>query len=304
MGRSISFFNYLSRRVEVKRSTGRYSTVDLYHAAGVHFRVFLGKDCSLARITSTTIDDFRNYLKGRGFRSNTINSYLSSLRAVYNAACRENLVSPTKHPFAHLRLKREATAKRAIAIEALERMAKMDWSDSPRLERVVDLSLFSFLAQGMPMVDLMCLREENIQGNELVYCRRKTGTQIRMLVLPGMRRLIEKYRNETGFLFPFLGGGKSYLNYKAYLARHNLALREISQRINLQVPISSYVIRHTWASEALRKDVPVALISQAMGHSSEQVTRIYLKQLDISALGQANRKVTSRIDELVCENFL
>lgn len=299
MGRSISFFNYLRRRVEVKRSTGRYSTVDLYHAAGAHFRVFLGKDCSLARITSTTIDDFRNYLKGQGFRSNTINSYLSSLRAVYNAACRENLVAPAKHPFAHLRLKREATAKRAIAIEALERMAKMDWSGSPRLEQVVDLSLFSFLAQGMPMVDLMCLRKENIQGNELVYYRRKTGTQIRMLVLPGMRRLIEKYRNETDYIFPFLGGGKSYLNYKAYLARHNLALREISQRINLQVPISSYVIRHTWASEALRKDVPVALISQAMGHSSEQVTRIYLKQLDISTLGQANRKVTSRIDELV-----
>ena len=168
MGRSISFFNYLRCRVEAKRSAGRYSSVDLYRAAGRHFRAYLGKDCSLARITSIMVDDFKSYLKGKGLRSNTINSYLSSLkglrsntinsylsslRAVYNAACRESLVSPLKHPFAHLRLKREATAKRAVPVQVLERMAEEDWSDSPMLERAVDLSLFSFLAQGMPLVD-------------------------------------------------------------------------------------------------------------------------------------------------------
>lgn len=299
MGRSISFFNYLKRRIEVKRSVGRYSSVDLYRAAGRHFWAFLGRDYSLARITPTIVDDFKNYLKEQGFRSNTINSYLSSLRAVYNAACRDNLVSPVKHPFAHLQLKREATAKRAVPVQVLERMAEEDWSDSPLLERAVDLSLFSFLAQGMPLVDLMSLRKENIQGNELVYCRRKTGTQIRMLVSPGMRRLMRKYQSDSDFIFPFLKEKWSYQSYKSYLSRHNQALREIGDRIKLNKRISSYVIRHTWASEALRRDIPVALISQAMGHSSEQVTRHYLKQLDISTLGQANRKVISRVDNLV-----
>lgn len=299
MGRSISFFNYLRCRVEAKRSAGRYSSVDLYRSAGGHFRTFLGKDCSLAKITSTMVDDFKGYLKDKGLRSNTINSYLSSLRAVYNAACRENLVSPAKHPFAHLRLKREATAKRAVPIQVLERMAEIDWSGSPVLERAVDLSLFGFLAQGMPLVDLMALRKENIRGDELVYYRRKTGAQIRMLVSPGMWRLMRKYQSDSDFIFPFLGEERTYRDYKSYLARHNQALRAVSDRIKLKGRISSYVIRHTWASEALRQDIPVALISQAMGHASEQVTRYYLKLLDVSTLGQANRKVTGRVDRLV-----
>ena len=236
MGRSVSFFNYLRCRVEAKRSAGRYSSVDLYRSAGGHFRTFLGKDCSLAKITSTMVDDFKGYLKDKGLRSNTINSYLSSLRAVYNAACRENLVSPAKHPFAHLRLRREATAKRAIPVQVLERMAEIDWSGSPILERAVDLSLFGFLAQGMPLVDLMALRKENIQGNELVYCRRKTGTQIRMLVSPGMRRLMRKYQSDSDFIFPFLKEERSHKDYKSYLSRHNQALRTVGDRISVDQP--------------------------------------------------------------------
>ena len=304
MGRSVSFFNYLRCRVEAKRSTGRFSSVDLYRAAGRHFRAYLGKDCSLAKITSIMVDDFKSYLKGKGLRSNTINSYLSSLRAVYNAACRESLVSPLKHPFAHLRLKREATAKRAVPVQVLERMAEEDWSDSPMLERAVDLSLFSFLAQGMPLVDLMSLRKENIQGNELVYCRRKTGTQIRMLVSSGMRRLMRKYQSDSNFIFPFLKEERNHQDYKSFLTRHNQALRAVGDRIKLNLRISSYVIRHTWASEALRQDIPVALISQAMGHASEKVTRCYLRLLDVSTLGRANRKVIGRIDDLVVRKSL
>ena len=98
------------------RRLGRHSTAELYHAAGAHFRRFLGGDRPLTSITATMVDDFRGYLKGLRLRVNTINSYLSGLRAVYNAACRERGIARTVHPFAHLRLRREATAKRAIPV--------------------------------------------------------------------------------------------------------------------------------------------------------------------------------------------
>ena len=154
------------------------------------------------------------------------------------------------------------------------------------------------------LVDLMSLRKENIQGNELVYCRRKTGTQIRMLVSSGMRRLMRKYQSDSNFIFPFLKEERNHQDYKSFLTRHNQALRAVGDRIKLNLRISSYVIRHTWASEALRQDIPVALISQAMGHASEKVTRCYLRLLDISTLGRANRKVIGRIDDLVVRKSL
>ena len=52
-----------------------------------------------------------------------------------------------------------------------------------------------------------------------------------------------------------------------------------------------YIARHTWASIAQSERVPIATISEAMGHTSERTTRIYLASLDTSAVDEANRKV-------------
>lgn len=60
-----------------------------------------------------------------------------------------------------------------------------------------------------------------------------------------------------------------------------------------------YILRHTWASEALRCNIPIAVISQAMGHTSEKTTRIYLAQLDVSVLNKANQVVTGGLETLL-----
>ncbi len=68
----------------------------------------------------------------------------------------------------------------------------------------------------------------------------------------------------------------------------------IGARLHLSVKLTSYVARHSWATEALRQNIPVAVISQAMGHTSEKTTRIYLAQLDQSVLNKANAKITKK----------
>ena len=55
--------------------------------------------------------------------------------------------------------------------------------------------------------------------------------------------------------------------------------------------LALYKARHTWASIAQSERVPIATISEAMGHTSERTTRIYLASLDTSAVDEANRKV-------------
>ena len=52
-----------------------------------------------------------------------------------------------------------------------------------------------------------------------------------------------------------------------------------------------YKARHAWASIARSEHVPVGTISEAMGHTSERTTRIYLASLDTSAVDEANCKV-------------
>lgn len=54
------------------------------------------------------------------------------------------------------------------------------------------------------------------------------------------------------------------------------------------MPLTSYVARHSWASIARSNNIPVATISEAMGHDSEATTRIYLASLDTTFVDRAD----------------
>lgn len=194
------FTEYVNIRARGKRELGKLSTAELYEVAGRHFERFLkGRTCRLRDVTATLIADFHCFLQKQRLRTNSINSYLSSLRAVYNAALSEGLVAARENPFARLRLKREETVKRAISAEAIREMATLDLRKRPELERAADLSLFSFMAFGMPFVDIVNLRKENIQDGEIVYNRHKTGTRIRIGITARDRDFAPEIRERHAF---------------------------------------------------------------------------------------------------------
>ncbi|MCM0720327.1 site-specific integrase [Parabacteroides sp. W1-Q-101] len=208
---------------------------------------------------------------------------------------------PEKSPFAHLRLRREITVKRALSSQAVCELAQMQPSASTGLRRSLDYFLFCFMACGMPFVDLAHLTRDNIVGKDIVYHRQKTGMRVQVSITPSMRMIIKRYaRKDSRYLFPILfedGGSRSY--YKYQLVRYNADLKIIGNYLRHPVTLTSYVARHTWATEALRQNTPIAVISQALGHTSEQSTRFYLDSLDQSIMKRANRKITKVVDNLV-----
>lgn len=297
---------YAEGRIQQKRALNKMATAELYQVAIGHFLRFTGdKEIRMEAISKTLITDFTAYLQQRRLATNSVNSYLSALRAIYNAALHEGLLYPEKPPFEGMRLRRSPTTKRAIAVSLIYRLAETrKENEDPLRELTTDLCLFSFLACGMPFVDMAFLSRENICGNELVYRRKKTGSLIRMEISDGMRRLIRKYQPADGkrrFLFPILPDAEQLTRarYKYRLALHNKELKAIGIEQGLPIRLTSYVIRHSWASAALDNEVPVAVISQALGHSSEKTTRYYLSELDTSKLTDARRKVSGAIELLI-----
>lgn len=191
-----TFFTYADMLVKLKRKAGRHATADLYRASSNWFRQFYGStDLPFEAITPGMIDRFHAWLQALGhLKTNSINSYLSNLRAIYNTAVREGLAPADRlSPFAHLVLRAEETAKRALRMENLEEIALLDVSDDPDLQQAKDFGLFSFLACGIPFVDLAHLTRDNIMGEELVYNRTKTGTLVHVRITEGMQRLLDKY---------------------------------------------------------------------------------------------------------------
>ena len=109
-----------------------------------------------------------------------------------------------------------------------------------------------------------------------------------------MQELIDKY-DTTGspYLLPIIksNGKDERRQYKSEAHRINRNLKKIGEQLGLAIPLTTYVARHGWASIAKSKNIPIATISEAMGHDSETTTRIYLASLDTSAVDKANRLI-------------
>ena len=59
--------------------------------------------------------------------------------------------------------------------------------------------------------------------------------------------------------------------------------------------LTMYVARHSWASAAKSKNVPLSVISEGMGHDSEATTQIYLASLENSVIDKANKLILKSI---------
>ena len=62
---------------------------------------------------------------------------------------------------------------------------------------------------------------------------------------------------------------------------------------DIKVPLTTYTARHTWATLARDYGAPISVISAGLGHTSEEMTRVYLKDFDVSMLNQVNSIVTN-----------
>ena len=226
------------------------------------------------------VDDFGSSLRAKGLAVNTVNSYLSSFRALCHTALREGLPGPACDPFAGLHLKRKETAKRALMIAEVNKVMQADYPVEPSLREALDLFIFSYLACGISFVDLVYLTKKNIVGGEIVYYRHKTGALIRVGITPAMRLLLRKYGQKgSPYLFPILSASKDgHEAYKAALRKYNSLLVIIGERLHLSVKLTSYVGRHSFASLiTLEEGVPIETISRMLGHTNIQTTQIYAR---------------------------
>ena len=174
-------------------------------------------------------------------------------------------------------------------------MANLMLEDTPELEFARDLYLFSFYAQGMAFVDMVFLKESNICNGIVTYSRHKSKQLIRIAVTPQMQKIIDKYKAGGEYIFPILNkqDSSAYKLYRLALGRINRHLRRIAGMTNIKVPLTTYTARHTWATLAYDYGAPVSVISAGLGHTSEEMTRVYLKEFDVSLLDKVNSMVTN-----------
>lgn len=170
-------------------------------------------------------------------------------------------------------------------------MKHLDLSLTQRLDFARDMFLMSFYLRGISLIDLAYLKKTDLKNGYLSYRRRKTSQLLTIEWTPDMQALLDKYpENPTEYLMPIItkadANPRSAYRNVGYNINHNL--KTIAQMIGITIPLTMYVARHSWASAAKTKGIPLSVISEGMGHDSEATTQIYLASLETSVVDKAN----------------
>ena len=273
---------------------GRWRTAERYSIVIRSFESFLnGRRLSLEALDAQVLLGYEMYLRARGVCPNTVSFYMRNLRAIYNRAVEQGL-APQRYPFKHVYTGIDRTVKRAVPMEVVRQIREMDLSSQPLMDWARNLFLFSFYTRGMSFVDMAFLKKSNLHNGILTYRRKKTGQLLFIKWEKPMQEIVDQYENpDSPFLLPIIRNG-SVDEWKQYINASHLAnnkLKKIGEALGLSAPLTMYVARHGWASIARSKNIPVSVISEALGHDSEKTTRIYLASLDNSMVDHANSMI-------------
>ena len=142
------------------------------------------------------------------------------------------------------------------------------------------------------------LQKMDLHYGVLSYRRRKTGQMMFIRWEKCMQSVIDRHPvSSSPFLLPIITSSERdhRTQYIYMIHKVNSCLRRLGKRLDLPVPLTMYVARHTWASTAHRENIPISVISEGMGHTSEKTTRIYLDSLDANVIDEANRMILGLI---------
>lgn len=273
---------------QVKKGDRADGSLEKYERMGCVIKDYLEtkyklKDINFEKINRPFVyglDEFlrfdRKHGKKSGLANNTTVKYIRNISVMVSHAKTMGLV--TENPFSIYDGKLKDIDTTFLTLEELRRIEIKVFSNR-RLDVVKDIFLFSCYTSYAP-IDVMNLRQENYTLDEdfdnwLKTKRQKTKVKTHVLVIPPLKRIIDKYKEdpeciEENRLVP----NRSNSNMNAYL-------KEIADLCGIEKNLTWYVGRHTFATTvALANGIPMEIISQIMGHKRITQTQHYAKLMD------------------------
>ena len=296
-----SITDFFTQQIQKLKNDNRRGTARNYSKTLKSLKAFMkNTDSTFNIVTEQFVESYNTFLIQRGVVRNTISFYMRIFRSVYNKAVTQKIIEQT-FPFKNVYTGVDRTRKRAVTETVISQLLSIDLKKSKALQFARDLFIFSFYARGMAFVDIVYLKKSNIQNGYITYVRHKTGQELTIRIETRLQNIINQYeKKDSLYLFPILNTedeNKAYSQYEIALNYYNRQLKRLSKLLEPNINLSSYTPRHTWATTARNKNVPLSIISAGMGHSSEKTTLIYLTKIDNSIIDEVNKAIIDSIKQ-------
>ena len=289
-----SVFNFIRGQIQHKKQLGKVRSSETYRSmlnSFMHFRK--GVDLTFDMMDGGLMELYEAWMQGCGLTRNSTSFYMRIMRTNYKLAVEKGLTSD-RHPFRHVYCGMDKTVKRSMSFSEIKRINELDLSRKRSLDFARDMFMFSFCTRGMSFIDMAYLKKADLNNGCLAYRRKKTGQLLTMEWTEQMQGIIDKYKSDdTRYLLPIITreDGSERRQYQNQMRRINRHLKEIARLAGLSLSLSMYYTRHSWATIARGKDVPLSVISEGLGHDSETTTQIYLDSIKSSEVDKANRMI-------------
>ena len=297
---SQSVFTFFRKQIAKKEQMQCVGTKNNYTNAVNRFIEFRNqKDLTFSQMTADMMEMYQAWLWNRGVGQNTVSFYLRTLRTLHHKAVEAGQAT-SNDIFAHVQTANVRTAKRAISVKDIRKIEKLELQIGSSIDKARDLFLLSFYLRGMAFVDMAFLKKSDLKCGMVSYNRRKTHQNLNIEWIKPMQAIIDKYAEQTKdspYILPILTGKETspYTQYRKVEYNTNYNLKKIGKMIGLKIPLTTYVARHTWASIALHMNIPIATISEGMGHNSYKTTQIYLESIDVATINEANKRIIRKV---------
>jgi len=282
-----SLFNFFESEIKRLKEQNRIGYAAAYASTLKCLKNFTGdRDCSFFNIQLDFLKKFEAYLVLKGNAITTRSMYFRTFRTLWRTAIADKICPENHYPFkdfAFSKYNNPRTKKRAITKAQIELIANKEIDKkNDSLNNSRNYFMFSFYCRGLNFTDLASLKWENIKDGGIEYTRSKTKEEFQFKLHPSAIEIINFYRNykgnsDAGYIFPILYKRHNteagiYERKKKVLKRVNRDIKIIAESVGIEKTVTTYVARHSYATDLRASGVSKEIIGQSLGHNDLKTT--------------------------------
>lgn len=212
------------------------------------------------------IDNFIDTLSLKSYKPKTIKNKIVVIRSFIKFLYSKNLID----------IRPEAIEiPRTVEVEAnfLDEEEQFALIKSARNLRDKAL-IMTILSSGLRASEILNLKEDDLYRRSLIVSRGKGGKPRVTFIDPLTEKSIREYhhKREVDSIFVFTNSFGKPLS-RQYLSR---MISETALRAGIKKRVSAHTLRHSFATNMLRKGARIEDVQPLMGHSNISTTRLYM----------------------------
>lgn len=305
---SLSFDEFAEQIIKELTESGRIGNARAYTCMLSRLRHYHGKK----RIAFEAIDvSWLKNVEAKHYESgnvgNSLSTYFRAARAIFNRAVSEKLIDMELYPFGRggYQIPSSPVQRRAIDKELIAKIAALDLPENYSVWHAKNYFLFSFFMRGLNFIDLAEIKVKDVLSGRLKYVRQKTkrknAKSFNIQIGPEAQKILDYYlegKLPEDRVFPIIQkeGTPDELwdHYGQRRKNYNKYLKTLGKMVGVD-NLTSYVVRHSWATIGKREGIDIAHISDGLGHADMKTTQAYLDSIENTDLDKTNEQIIASV---------